>query len=349
MELREQMDMLPSRLLPWFAVSARPLPWREDKEPYHIWLSEIMLQQTRVEAVKGYYSRFLKAVPDISSLASADDELLSKLWEGLGYYSRVRSMKTAAQQIMTQFEGVFPTTLESIQGLKGIGPYTAGAIASICFNQPTPAVDGNVLRVITRLTGDLRPIDEEKTKKDIRNLLASVYPKESCGDFTQALMELGATVCLPNGTPDCERCPVADICFSRNGEWKNIPQKLDKKPRRKENLTVFVFQCDDYYAVRKRPMNGLLAGMWEYPNVSGKMDAQEAISYSEKIGIHPKELEKVLFRRHIFSHIEWEMNCYYIQCSGMPDDFTWVTEEELDSTIALPTAFRMFRDAEESC
>lgn len=344
MEQSEKLSKLPLRLLPWFAASARVLPWREDNDPYHVWLSEIMLQQTRVEAVKGYYSRFLRAVPDIDTLASADEELLTKLWEGLGYYSRVRSMKIAAQQIQTQYGGTFPTEFESIQKLKGIGPYTAGAIASICFNQPTPAVDGNVLRVITRLTGDRSPIDDEKVKCRIRAVLADVYPVGHCGNFTQSLMELGATVCLPNGAPCCEKCPVADLCESRNGGWKDIPQKSGKKPRRKETLTVFVFQCGDQYAVRKRPTTGLLAGLWEYPNIPGIMGAQEAVSFSESFGVHPRELVKSLSRKHVFSHVEWEMNCYYIQCSEMPEQFTWVTKEELQSTIALPTAFRIFRD-----
>lgn len=345
MEQSEKLSKLPQRLLPWFAEAARALPWREDKDPYHVWLSEIMLQQTRVEAVKGYYSRFLNAVPDIQALASADEELLTKLWEGLGYYSRVRSMKIAAQQIQKLHGGTFPTELESIQKLKGIGPYTAGAIASICFDQPTPAVDGNVLRVISRLTGDQRPVDEEKTKQEIRSSLAAVYPTGQCGDFTQSLMELGATICVPNGVPNCEECPISDLCESRHGGWKNIPKKNGKKPRKEETRTVFVFQCGDSFAVRKRPSTGLLAGLWEYPNVVGKLEAQEAVSLSESFGVHPRELIKAVSRKHIFSHIEWDMVCYYIQCGEMPEIFTWVTRENLQSTIALPTAFRIFRDA----
>ena len=201
--MNDIFSQLPGLLLPWYEKNRRELPWRQDKEPYHVWLSEIMLQQTRVEAVKGYYARFLEALPTATDLAEASEETLYKLWEGLGYYTRVRNLQKAARQIVELHNGRFPTSYDDIRALAGIGDYTAGAICSICFDLPTPAVDGNVLRVCTRLTLDPSPIDKPATKKALTEALAAVYPKES-GTFTQALMELGATVCVPNGAPKCE-------------------------------------------------------------------------------------------------------------------------------------------------
>lgn len=344
MDRREILSVLPERLLPWFSDHARVLPWRRDREPYHIWISEIMLQQTRVEAVKGYYDRFLREFPDIPSLAAADPERLAKLWEGLGYYSRVRSLQTAARQIMERHSGAFPRQYEEIRALKGIGDYTAGAIGSICFDLPTPAVDGNVLRVVSRLTADERSISEERTKRAIRADLAEIYPIGSCGPFTQALMELGATVCLPNGVPACDSCPMSDLCSSKAGAWKYLPVKAQKKSRRKESLTVFMLRCGTYTAVRRRGKNGLLAGLWELPNMPGTMSPEQAIAQAETWGTHPREIEMSLHRIHIFTHVEWDMECYYLRCDGMPSEFSWVDEETLHGEIALPTAFRMFID-----
>jgi len=344
MDTKEILALLPERLLPWFSDCARELPWRRDREPYHVWVSEIMLQQTRVEAVKTYYERFLAELPDIPSLAAAAPERLTKLWEGLGYYSRVRSLQTAAQQIMELHGGMFPKAYEEIRGLKGIGDYTAGAIASICFGAPTPAVDGNVLRVFSRLTGDVRSISEERTKRDVRSSLAQIYPAGHCGEFTQALMELGATVCLPNGTPLCRQCPMADVCRSRDGGWKHLPVKAEKKPRRVEKMTVFLLRCDGYTAVRKRTEAGLLAGMWEFPNVPGNLEPEAAIAQAEAWGVKPRELEKELRRKHIFTHVEWDMRCYCLCCGTMPQQFVWTDAAALRNELALPTAFRMFRD-----
>ena len=344
MNTKKILSALPERLLPWFAACARDLPWRRDREPYHVWVSEIMLQQTRVEAVKGYYDHFLRELPDIASLASAEPERLVKLWEGLGYYSRVRSLQTAAQQIIERHGGVFPVKYEDIRALKGIGDYTAGAIASICFGLPTPAVDGNVLRVVTRLTGDGRCVSEEATKKAVRAELAEIYPIGKCGEFTQALMELGATVCLPNGAPDCEACPMAALCRSRDGDWKRLPVKGEKKARRKEKLTVFLLHCDGRTAVRKRGERGLLAGLWEFPNLPGHLTPEAAVAQAEYWGAKPRELEKSLTRTHIFTHVEWDMICYCLRCSEMPPEFVWAEDAELEHEIALPTAFRMFRD-----
>ena len=346
MDTKEILAALPALLLPWFSACARELPWRRDREPYHVWVSEIMLQQTRVEAVKGYYTRFLTALPDIPSLATAEPDRLHKLWEGLGYYSRVRSLQRAACRIMDCHGGVFPSDYADIRALPGVGDYTAGAIASICFEQPTPAVDGNVLRVVTRLTGDDRCVSETATRRDIRDRLARVYPAGRCGDFTQALMELGATVCLPGGAPDCGRCPAAEVCRSRDGGWKQLPVKAAKKARRQEKLTVFLLRCEGLTAVRKRPDTGLLAGMWEFPNVPGHLDPAAAVAQAEAWGVRPTDLTGTLRRTHVFTHVEWDMQCYLLRCGELPPAFFWADADALRGRVALPTAFRMFRDAE---
>jgi len=337
-------SQLPVLLLPWYEQNKRDLPWRRDREAYHVWLSEIMLQQTRVEAVKGYYARFLAALPTIEALANADPEQLNKLWEGLGYYSRVRNLQKAAKQIMERHNGVFPTAHAAIRELAGIGDYTAGAIGSICFGLPTPAVDGNVLRVCARLTEDHTPIDKPQTKKALTEQLARIYPLGQCGDFTQALMELGATVCVPNGAPHCERCPLQNICLAhRDGMEAELPVKGAKKPRRQEAMTVFILECEDHYALHKRPETGLLAGLWEFPHVSGTLEAEDALKQLETWGIRPEDVQRSSDKIHIFTHIQWNMRGWYIRCSNRPDGFIWAKEEELDTVYALPTAFRQFR------
>ena len=336
------LDWLPGALLPWYEKNMRDLPWRRDREPYHIWLSEIMLQQTRVEAVKGYYTRFLTALPDIAALASCDDEVLHKLWEGLGYYSRVRNLKKAAKVIMEMHSGIFPKDYAAIRALPGIGDYTAGAICSIAFDMPTPAVDGNVLRVVSRLQADDTPIDLAEVKLRIRQDLAEIYP-DRAGDFTQALMELGATVCGPNRVPDCENCPCRDGCLGRHrGIAAQLPVKLGKKPRRMEDMTVFILCCDGRYALRKREESGLLAGLWEFPHVSGHLDTEDALQALENMGLHPRELRRQVEKKHIFTHIQWNMRGYYLEVSEESEGFTWLTEEQINAQAALPTAFRQF-------
>ncbi len=339
----ERFASLPGRLLPWYAAHHRDLPWRRDREPYHVWLSEIMLQQTRVEAVKSYYTRFLQALPDISSLAAADDDQLHKLWEGLGYYTRVRNLKRAAQVILSEYDGVFPSTHAQILQLPGIGAYTAGAIASICFGQPTPAVDGNVLRVTTRLTANDAPIDTPAVKKEITQSLAAIYPADACGDFTQSLMELGATICAPNGAPDCLNCPLQDLCAAHLSSRETAyPVKSVKRPRRIENRTVFLLRCADTVALHRRPAKGLLAGLWELPNCSEHLTAQQALETASAFDVHPLELVKSVDHTHIFTHIEWHMRCFEIRCQAASSRFVWVASDALASQYALPTAFRIF-------
>ena len=336
------LSQLPSLLLPWYRENKRALPWRADREPYHIWLSEIMLQQTRVEAVKGYYARFLAALPSIDALANCDDDVLHKLWEGLGYYSRVRNLKKAARVVMEQYGGVFPVTHAEVLALPGIGDYTAGAICSIAYDMPTPAVDGNVLRVFSRLTDDPSPIDLPATKKHVTEALAAVYPKEA-GDFTQALMELGATVCGPNKLPDCEKCPCKDICRGyAHGTAETLPVKAPKKEKRQEDRTVFIFSCDGRFALEKRPGKGLLAGLWQFPNVSGHLDTAEALAEAERMGLRPKDLQREVSRKHIFTHIQWNMKGIYLEVADTAGGFRWFTAEEINNAAALPTAFCQF-------
>ena len=330
---------LAALLLPWYKENRRELPWRQDKAPYHVWLSEIMLQQTRVEAVKGYYARFLQKLPTIRDLAAADEETLYKLWEGLGYYSRVRNLHKAANQILERHGGAFPTDYHDVRALAGIGDYTAGAICSICFDLPTPAVDGNVLRVCTRLTADPTPIDSPAMKKQLTARLAEAYP-ESSGDFTQALMELGATVCVPNGAPKCMVCPLSHICLAHGqGKETSFPVKSEKKPRKIVEMTVLLLHDGDTYALHKRPKTGLLAGLWEFPHLDGRHTVAQVLEHLEHLGIHVTEVEKTVEKTHIFTHVQWNMTGIFLQCR--PDDhFTWADPND----HALPTAFRIFLD-----
>ena len=342
MHSTDLLSKLPAALLPWYETHKRDLPWRADKKPYHIWLSEIMLQQTRVEAVKGYYARFLEKLPTIEALANADDELLHKLWEGLGYYSRVRNLKKAAVTIMQAHNGIFPKAYSQVRALSGIGDYTAGAICSIAFNQPTPAVDGNVLRVISRITDDATPIDLPAYKKQVQDALAQIYPKQA-GDFTQALMELGATVCGPNRKPDCGSCPCKAFCLAqKSGRAEQLPVKSPKRERKVQDMTVFILQCGDRYALEKRPNQGLLAGLWQFPNVTGKLDAAEVLAQLEQLGLHPEQLHLQVERKHIFTHITWQMRGCYLSVKETNDIYTWLTGAEIRDQAALPTAFRQF-------
>ena len=333
---------LPGVLLPWYRENRRELPWRADREPYHIWVSEIMLQQTRVEAVKGYYARFLETLPTVAHLADCDEDTLHKLWEGLGYYSRVRNLKKAARAVMEEHGGIFPKTHAQVLSLPGIGAYTAGAICSIAYDLPTPAVDGNVLRVVSRLLNDPSPIDLPATKTRITEALAGIYPEEA-GDFTQALMELGATLCGPNRQPDCENCPCRRFCLGcRKGTAPALPVKSPKKEKRQEDRTVFILSCGDAYALEKRPPKGLLAGLWQFPNASGHLSMETALEQLRERGLEPRELFREVYRKHIFTHIIWNMKGIYLEVAEKEGDFRWFTKEEINTQAALPTAFRLF-------
>ena len=343
-----ELNQLPSALLPWYRENRRDLPWRFDREPYHVWVSEIMLQQTRVEAVKGYYTRFLDALPTVAALANCDDELLHKLWEGLGYYSRVRNLKKAAIAIMEKHNGQFPQEYAEVRALSGIGDYTAGAICSICYDLPTPAVDGNVLRVISRLTENATPIDLPERKREVQRQLAEIYPEEA-GEFTQALMELGATLCGPNWKPRCEECPCRTFCGgAMHGTAELFPVKLPKKGKKIEERTVFILSCDGRYALRKRPEKGLLAGLWQFPDCQGKLDIPQALKMMEEAGLQVRDVSRQVERKHIFTHILWEIRGIYLEVAEPKGDFVWMTTEQIQQETALPTAFRQFWEEREN-
>ena len=331
-------------LLNWYDNNARILPWRQSTEPYAIWVSEIMLQQTRVEVVIPYYKRFMQALPTVQSLAFAKEELLLKLWEGLGYYRRVRNLQKAAQRICAQFDGIFPNTYEEILLLPGVGPYTAGAIASIAFGRPTPAVDGNVLRVIARLTENDGDIGSAAIKKQITADLAAIYPKKRSGDFTQSLMELGALICTPNGAPKCALCPLAHLCRAyANDTQMLLPVKAAKEARRQEKLTVFLLCDGESIALQKRGQGILLAGLWELPNTIALLNKEEISQWLQKHGIRAQTIVKTGVKKHIFTHVEWEMHACVVQVAQREAaalQFLWANKKMLEAEIALPTAFK---------
>ncbi len=341
--MREPLSLqLPEVLLAWYQMNQRQLPWRVDRQPYHIWISEIMLQQTRVEAVKRYYIRFLQELPDVAALAACEDARLQKLWEGLGYYSRVRNLKKAARVIMERYGGQFPQEYDLVRALPGIGDYTAGAICSIAFDQPTPAVDGNVLRVVARLTENDAPVDLLQTKREICRQLAQIYPPQA-GMFTQALMELGATVCLPNGAPLCNACPCREFCCAyRHQTVSDFPVRLPKRERRVEQHTVLMLRCGDRYALERRPEKGLLAGLWQFPNLPGKLETGEAVEAVERMGMRVQNVWKQAERKHIFTHITWELRGFYMDVAQTTETMHWMTVQQVESQAALPTAFRQF-------
>lgn len=331
----------------WFAENMTPLPWRAPRTPYRTLVSEIMLQQTRTAAVIPYFERFMQAFPGPEALAAADEDAVLKLWEGLGYYSRARNLHRAARQIVYERGGVFPESAKELRTLRGVGDYTAGAIASLCFGEPCPAVDGNVLRVIARYLGLSDDIMQARTKKEVSAMLTAVYPAgRRSGLLTEALMELGETVCIPNGEPRCLSCPLAEFCVAlRENKTEALPVRSRQKPRRRVEMTVLVLRCGDRYAIRKRPEKGLLGGLWEFPNREGSLMAAEATDEAVHMGADPSALTALGQAVHIFTHIEWHMTGYLLSCREKPTAFAWVTKEELLQSYALPRAFRHFADA----
>lgn len=335
-------------LLAFYDSGCRALPWREEPTPYHVWVSEIMLQQTRVEAVKPYYDRFMKALPDIPSLAGAQEEQLLKLWEGLGYYNRVRNMKRAAELLVSQYGGQMPSSYEEILALPGIGSYTAGAISSIAYGIKRPAVDGNVLRVLSRLRADPRNIMQQSVRKDVEQELLAVMPKERPGDFNQALMELGAMICTPNGTPKCTECPWEKLCRAHLDRTETqFPHKPPKKARTIEQKTILIIKDADKAALMKRPETGLLAGMYEFPNVAGHLSEDEVIWYLKKKGLSVLRIEPLAASKHIFTHKEWHMIGYAVrvdELTGREDDgeLLFVEQHEAKERYPIPTAYRAY-------
>ena len=347
-------------LLAWFDENRRILPWREDPRPYYVWVSEIMLQQTRVEAVKGYFARFTTELPTIQHLAEASEEKLLKFWEGLGYYNRVRNLQKAAQQVVAEYDGVLPDSYEELIKLPGIGSYTAGAIASIAYQKRVPAVDGNVLRIVKRLSASFDDITKQKVVKEVEKQMKEIMPVRS-GDFNQALMDLGATVCIPNGRPLCDKCPISEYCEGRKQDvMMLLPVKPSKKPRKIEEKTMLVLEYESKYALNKRPKKGLLAGLWEIPNVEGRLSVEELNEQLQKLGVTDYEVELLGRAKHIFSHIEWHMLGYHVRInkkwdSTRPDvsdegelsrsleEYSWMDKEQLKEKVALPTAFECYK------
>ena len=332
----DHLEKLPVPLLEWFRDNARLLPWRSDPTPYHVWLSEIMLQQTRVAAVLDYYRRFLEAAPTVADLAGLPEDKLLKLWQGLGYYNRARNLQKAARGIQLEHGGVFPADYDAVRALPGVGDYTAGAICSIAFGLPVPAVDGNVLRVAARIAGDDGDISSPAMKKKVTQALRELIPLHAPGDFNQALMELGATVCLPNGAPLCDRCPARGFCAAlaqdRIGE---LPVKAAKKPRRVEERTVWLIFFEHKVALRRRPARGLLANLWEFPNEPAGSAPLEGW------GIVPRSDEYAGQAKHIFTHIEWRMTIRTVEAAGdtLPAGWVWADREALARDYAVPNAF----------
>jgi len=334
------------RIIRWYARVRRPLPWREDPTPYQVWISEIMLQQTRIEAVLGYYDRFLRALPTVEALAAAEDDRLMKLWEGLGYYSRARNLKKAAVYLVEHCGGVLPQRAEELRALPGIGDYTAGAIASIAYGQPEPAVDGNVLRVVTRLLASGEDVADPRVRRRIAGLLRERYPSgRDAGLLTEGIMELGETVCVPNGEAKCALCPLTELCRAcRAGAVDRYPVKSPPAPRRTEARTVLLLRCGDRFAIRRRTEGKLLAGMWEFPNLPGRLTAGEAAEKAADWGLRVLRCESAGEAKHVFTHIEWHMTGYLADCAGTNGDFLWRTAAEIRAAYPVPAAFRAYRD-----
>lgn len=331
----------------WYRKHRRDLPWREHPDAYRVWVSEIMLQQTRVEAVKPYYERFLEAFPDVAALAEAEEDKLLKMWEGLGYYNRVRNMQKAAQQVMTEHNGRFPQSYDEILKLSGIGNYTAGAISSFAYGIAKPAVDGNVLRVVSRLLASDADIMKASTRAQMEGLIEEVIPIDAAADFNQGLIEIGAIVCVPNGEPKCEICPVAHLCKAKAQNIQmELPVKTKAKARRIEKRTVLIFRDNETVAIRKRPVKGLLAGLYELPNVEGHLTRKEVIEYGKEIGLTPIRVKKLASAKHIFSHVEWHMIGYEVLVDELEkncsEKMIFAGREEIDRKYSIPSAFEAY-------
>lgn len=352
-EIFRKGDLLavPKPLLKWYDNNRRILPWREHPTPYRVWVSEIMLQQTRVEAVKPYFQRFMEILPDIAALSQAPEEVLLKLWEGLGYYNRVRNLQKAALQIMENYGGVMPDSYEELLKLKGIGSYTAGAISSIAYGKPNPAVDGNVLRVIARVRKDERCISEDKVKKSVEKDLWEIMPTDRPGDFNQAMMEIGACVCIPNGAPHCEECPLQQICMAyADGTQMQYPNKAKAKERSVEEKTILIIRDAELAALHKRPSRGLLAGMYEFPSMKGYRTAEEIKEYLAENGLQVLRIQPLEDAKHVFSHREWHMKGYLIRVDELapkhtgPDSLDWIYIDPLETRekYPIPSAFAAY-------
>ena len=331
-------ERIPTPLLLWYRAHKRTLPWRENPTPYRVWVSEIMLQQTRVEAVKEYYARFMAALPTVEDLAACEEEKLLKLWEGLGYYSRVRNLQKAARQILFELDGVFPSDEKTLQGLAGIGSYTAGAIASIAFGKRVAAVDGNVFRVAARLEENESVISSPAYRKYLERELSAVYPREGkdASDFTQSLFELGALVCKPQA-PDCGICPLAQLCRARkHGTQALYPVMPQRHEKRRESVLVFLIETPEGFCIRRREA-GVLRGMNEFPSFV-QTDGESAEEVLNEWGMY--EFNEIRRRKftHVFTHIRWEITCVWVRAERAP--FDAYSLGEIKESVSLPTAFK---------
>lgn len=346
LEPEERLRAMEGPLLSWYRARARILPWREDPEPYRVWVSEIMLQQTRVEAVKPYFKRFMDAFPTIRSLAQAEDDYLMKMWEGLGYYNRARNLKAAACRVCEEYGGSLPASYEELLKLPGIGSYTAGAIASIAFQIPMPAVDGNVLRVISRVLADRRDIRSASVKTDIEGQLRQIMPKDKASSYNQGLIEIGALVCIPGGEPKCSECPLASLCLTgKGGLWREIPFKSPPKARKVEEKTVLLLECEGRYAIRKRPSRGLLASLYEFPSLEGFKGEEEVLQGLKLFKEDVEQTEVLPEAKHIFSHVEWHMRGLRLVLKRehpLLEGCFLASPQELFETYALPNAFSAY-------
>lgn len=331
-------------IIKWYQENKRILPWRMDKDPYHVWISEVMLQQTRIEAVVNYYNRFMKELPTVFDLAKIDEDKLLKLWEGLGYYNRARNLKKCAIILVEKYNGCFPKKYDELINLPGVGEYTASAISSICFNEKESCIDGNVLRVFTRINNATRNISDKKVKDDIRKTLMENMPEDS-GDFNEGLMELGEVICIPNSEPKCNICPVHEYCKAYiNKTYQNLPVKTKKQGKKEEDVTVFLFKHHEKVAISKRDDKGLLANLWEFPNIQDKLSLKKVKGYLEKENISYKKVSKSIQNTHIFTHKIWNMSAYIIELENIENlNYIWVTKTELETKYAIPTAFEPFK------
>jgi len=345
MKPSHEKERFVEQLLTWYDEHKRILPWRDHPTPYRVWVSEIMLQQTRVEAVKPYYQRFLQALPTLKDLAMCEDDMLAKLWEGLGYYNRVRNMKKCAVICMDQYNGNLPADYDKLLELPGIGAYTAGAIASIAYHIPVSAVDGNVLRVFSRVLYSEDDILKETTKKKFQQIIQSYLPQR-CDAFNQALMEIGALICVPNGTPLCHKCPVASECIAYQlHDQKRLPIKHRKKKRTVEQHTVLVMIYDHKVHLIKRPASGLLADLYQFDFLDGFADEETIQAYVESYG-SIREILPLSDAVHIFSHKEWHMNGWlvFLQDLSKPNE-VWVNAKQLRQSYAVASAFKVYKEA----
>lgn len=341
------LEKIVTPLVEWYGQNKRSLPWRDKNNAYYTWVSEIMLQQTRVEAVKPYFQRFIQELPTIEALGQCPEKKLMKLWEGLGYYNRVRNMQKAALEVTENYGGKLPADDKKLRELPGIGSYTAGAIGSIAYGLPVPAVDGNVLRVITRITENSGDIMKQSVRKQVEQELQEIMPADCPGEFNQALMELGATVCVPNGPAKCNQCPVADMCLAHaHGREEEFPRKAPKKERKVEERTVLIIQDGSRTAIRRRPSKGLLAGLYEFPNVEGYLSQEQALDQVKEMSLAPLYIEPLEEAKHIFSHVEWRMIAYRIRVEALETTrkkkLIFIDRGQWTGQYAIPSAFHTY-------